>query len=571
MDTADRSRGAASVGSGEAEAHLGRFLVWLALAAIAFGSTMVWSASVFSSRDLAVCGLSVAAVGPLAIAGRAALGRGSVALALLLVCVPILASETIGVFTLHEVDAVVPIAVIVVLVAVPLVRVGLVPWLFAAVLTWVVSTTILVPAAPPPDVPGWFAHALSVAALLITTALVLLLIRNVQERWRVLMQSIGGAEAQYRTLVEQLPAITFVDEVVDGDPFEVRPMYVSPQVESILGYSSERWFDDAGLWRAILHPDDRERAIALADRIYESREPYTLEYRLIAADGRVVWFEETSVIIPGAGTGPTVWQGVMFDVTARREAEEERNRSLDLLRRADAQRRELLADLVSAQEAERKRLATEIHDDPVQKMAAVGIRLGALLRTLDDADQIRIVNQLQETVELSISRLRALMFDLRPPALDRGGLVPAIRDLIAEMHDTFPRCRIDDELMSEPPDETRTVAYRIAAEALANVQRHSHASDVQITFAERERGVYLRIRDDGIGIAAETLHEARPGHLGLTSIRERAEAAGGWATIEPGPSGGTVVEAWLPVGSDAAADAWPGVGTVGADGAVRSA
>jgi signal transduction histidine kinase len=143
--------------------------------------------------------------------------------------------------------------------------------------------------------------------------------------------------------------------------------------------------------------------------------------------------------------------------------------------------------------------------------------------------------------------MRALMFELRPPALDRGGLVPAVRDLVAEMDEAFPRCRLDDQLVSEPPEETRTVAYRIAAEALSNIQRHSHATEVQVGFAERDGGLHLRIRDNGVGIPAQTLTEGRPGHLGLTSIRERAEAAGGWSGIEPGPSGGTVVEAWLPV------------------------
>ncbi len=102
----------------------------------------------------------------------------------------------------------------------------------------------------------------------------------------------------------------------------------------------------------------------------------------------------------------------MFDVTARHEAEAERNRSIELLRSADAQRRELLADLVSAHEAERKHLASEIHDDPVQKMTAVGLRLGALLRTLSDPEQIAMVEQLQTIVEQSIARLRALMFEL---------------------------------------------------------------------------------------------------------------------------------------------------------------
>jgi signal transduction histidine kinase len=142
--------------------------------------------------------------------------------------------------------------------------------------------------------------------------------------------------------------------------------------------------------------------------------------------------------------------------------------------------------------------------------------------------------------------LRVLMFELRPPALDRGGLVAAVRDLLAELDGSFPRCRVDDDLTDEPPEKIRTVAYRIVAEALANVQRHSHASDVQVLLTERDGGLLVRVRDDGVGIPAETLEGGRPGHLGLTSMRERAEAAGGWSRIDSGPAG-TTVEAWLPL------------------------
>jgi PAS domain S-box-containing protein len=408
-----------------------------------------------------------------------------------------------------------------------------------------VAVTGLGHEAPLPGVPEWFAHVVAVMSLTVCTALAMLLLRNLHRRWIELVDSARAAETQFRTLVEQLPAVTFVDELVDADPPRIRPLYVSPQIETMLGHPSDRWLTDPDLWRSILHPDDRERAIAELRSAYRTGEPFAIEYRVLAVDGRTVWIEEASSQVP-ADDHRSLWQGVLFDITARREAEGERNRSIELLRRAAAQRRELLADLVSAQEAERKRLASEIHDDPVQKMTAVGLRLGSLLRTLDDPAQIAIVEQLQGTIEVSIARMRALMFELRPPALDRGGLVAAVRDLVAEMDGAFPRCRIDDELRREPPEEVRTVAYRIAAEALANVQRHARASDVHVLFADREGGVYLRVRDDGVGIPARTLADGRPGHLGLTSIRERAEAAGGWSRIEPARAGGTVVEAWLP-------------------------
>jgi PAS domain S-box-containing protein len=532
----------------EAQRHLDRFLLWAALAGLTFGSFEIVCSARFGVWRLGAAGFVATAFTPVAVFGRVALARGRPEVAVWCACGWLLVGATAVTALVPEIDAIAPVAVIVVLVALPLVRGRAVSALLAGVLVWTIGLAALRVSRPPtPGIPAWFDDAFGVAVLGVTTALALFLLRNFHRRLIDLLGITRSAETRYRTLVEQLPAVTFIDEVLEADASMIRPIYISPQVESMLGYPKERWLVMPSVWREILHPDDRERALELADRVYAAREPFTTEYRLIAADGRIVWIEEASVIIPGSNGEPSLWQGVLFDVTARRVAEEESNRSLALLHRAHGQRRELLAAVVSAQEAERRRLATEIHDDPVQKMTAVGLRLGMLRRTMTDPMQIGVVEQIQATVELSIARLRALMFELRPPALDRGGLVAAVRDLAIEMDGTFPAWRIDDQLGTEPPEEIRTAAYRITVEALVNVQRHARASEVQVLFAERDGGLFVRVRDDGVGIAAETLADVRPGHLGLTSIRERAEAVGGWSRIEGQPSAGTIVEAWLPI------------------------
>jgi PAS domain S-box-containing protein len=540
----------------EAEQHLDRFLIWTALAGAVFGPFDIVCASALGVWQLRAVGLIGLGLAVVALLGRTALVRGKPRLAIACTCGGLLAGATAVSVVLPEVDAIAPVAILVVLVALPLVRPKTLSVLFGGVLVWALAAAAIRGARPPtPGIPAWFDDSLGITVLGVSTGLALFLVRSFHRRLMELLWTARAAETRYRMLVEQLPAVTFVDEVEDADPFAIHPIYVSPQIESLFGYPAERWLAEESLWRSILHPDDREAAIALADRTYRIREPFTTEYRIVAADGRIVWVEEASVIIPGTEGQPSLWQGVLFDVTARHAAEEERNRNIGLMRRADRQRRELLSALVSAQEAERKRLATEIHDDPVQKMTAVGLRLGALLRTLEDPIQLRVIEQLQATVELSISRLRALMFELRPPALDRGGLVPAVRDLVTEMDGSFPSCRIDDQLVDEPAEEIRTAAYRIIAEALVNVQRHARASEVQVLFAERDGGLFLRVRDDGVGIPVDTLADGRPRHLRLTSIRERAEGAGGWSRIDAPASGGTVVEAWLPASDADAAGA----------------
>jgi signal transduction histidine kinase len=104
--------------------------------------------------------------------------------------------------------------------------------------------------------------------------------------------------------------------------------------------------------------------------------------------------------------------------------------------------------------------------------------------------------------------------------------------------------RLDTRLDEEPPAELRVIIYRIAQEAITNVRKHAGASMVEVTLASRDGGVLVTIRDDGAGIAAAP--DARS--FGLASMRERAEAAGGWWRIDSKPGTGTTVEFWVPLG-----------------------
>ncbi|HEX2739234.1 MAG TPA: PAS domain-containing protein, partial [Rubrobacter sp.] len=139
------------------------------------------------------------------------------------------------------------------------------------------------------------------------------------------------AEARYRTLVEQIPAVTYIDHA-DGS-FE--SLYTSPQIEEMLGYTQEEWRANK-LWESSLHPDDRDRVLTADDRLEIEGEPFSEEYRLLAKDGSVVWVREDAVLIKDAEGGPLYWQGVIFDMTERKEAEEELRKSQANL--AEAQR-----------------------------------------------------------------------------------------------------------------------------------------------------------------------------------------------------------------------------------------
>ena len=125
-------------------------------------------------------------------------------------------------------------------------------------------------------------------------------------------------EARYRTLVEQIPAVTYIQEVEHNDT----AMYVSPQIEDLTGYSPEDYYSIEELWYGATHPDDRERVLAEDDRTDETGEPFVMEYRIIHRDGHVVWVRDEAVLVADAEGRPRFWQGVMSNITERKELEE---------------------------------------------------------------------------------------------------------------------------------------------------------------------------------------------------------------------------------------------------------
>jgi diguanylate cyclase (GGDEF)-like protein/PAS domain S-box-containing protein len=124
---------------------------------------------------------------------------------------------------------------------------------------------------------------------------------------------------RYRALVEQIPAIVYID-VADESMVTT---YVSPQIEDLLGITPREYIDDPDLWTRHLHPDDRERALATYEAGRESGEPFTFEYRLIARDGRPVWFRDSAVVLRDADGAPAFIEGVMLDITEQKQAEEQ--------------------------------------------------------------------------------------------------------------------------------------------------------------------------------------------------------------------------------------------------------
>jgi signal transduction histidine kinase len=211
------------------------------------------------------------------------------------------------------------------------------------------------------------------------------------------------------------------------------------------------------------------------------------------------------------------------------------------LEQTDLQRRRLLTQVVRAQEDERKKIANDLHDDPLQKLVSMKMRVELLMRTIDDED----LPVLRDVTSSCIRSLRYLLFDLRPPVLDEEGVGPAVERLLAHWQAGFAY-RVRDDVLGDLDGESRVILYRIAQEALANVRKHAEAANVDVLLARADGGVLLRVTDDGVGCDPTQVLASRPGHLGLAALRERAESAGGHCQLLSLPGAGTTFEAWLP-------------------------
>ncbi|MEP7192082.1 MAG: ATP-binding protein, partial [Actinomycetota bacterium] len=234
------------------------------------------------------------------------------------------------------------------------------------------------------------------------------------------------------------------------------------------------------------------------------------------------------------GLAERLVQIVLIEVT------EEEHRALE--------QRAYAAHLVTVQEDERRRLARDLHDDPVQLL----IHHTRMLKQLGDDPRLasELVPLVREGGQLAtevVDVLRTVIRGLRPPALDDLGVVAALGQLVAECDARHPisiRLRVSGDQIRQSPDNELTV-YRVAQESLSNVVRHASATRalVDLQFGQE---VVLTITDDGCGIPASSTMSVTPGgHLGLIGMRERVNLVGGSLEIGANSPHGTLVRATL--------------------------
>jgi signal transduction histidine kinase len=223
------------------------------------------------------------------------------------------------------------------------------------------------------------------------------------------------------------------------------------------------------------------------------------------------------------------------------------------VRRQQAERESLLQHAVDASDAERRRIAGELHDGVVQQLTGVTYTLDAArLGKPDEAERAAVITKAAADLRDSIGALRSLLVDIYPPNLAEEGLPSALAEIASGLERTGVRVDLDtdgiDRVAMLPP-VTAGLLFRTAQEALRNVAEHSHAQHVEITVVQLDGMVRLTVDDDGRGFDENLMGEqANGGHFGLRALSDLIAGADGRLVVRSAPGAGTRVEAEVPLG-----------------------
>ena len=353
-----------------------------------------------------------------------------------------------------------------------------------------------------------------------------------------LLEAKRAAEMRFRTLVEQIQAITYIWSTAQD-----RLEYVSPQI-AMLGFTAEQWLFGPSFHEAHVHPEDRDRVRQAVTASRASGEPLSIEYRMTAKDGKIFWFRDEAQVVHDGSAHPPI-QGILLDVTHSKLAEQ-------TLQRSQAELRSLAAHQERIKENERKRIAQEIHDELGSLLtgikAYVSVSVERTVRAGGTADPLLV--DATRLADDAIGAVRRVITDLRPSVLDQLGVWEAMKwyaNQIQTRADLICDCSIDAALSTLSIDaELSTMLFRVVQEALTNTVRHAGASHVSIRAYARNDEIFIEVKDNGKGITRKDPVSGQS--WGILGMHERARHFGGSLTISGRPGLGTTIELRIPIG-----------------------
>ena len=316
--------------------------------------------------------------------------------------------------------------------------------------------------------------------------------------------------------------------------------YISPACELISGYPPEDFQQNPGLLQATVYPEDR---ITVGDHLQERVDPVSevsLQFRIITKEGDIRWilhrcrpfFDRSNQYLGRRATNQ--------DITLRKNIEFERMQ-------AEKRLKQLTQRLITIQEAERKRISQDLHDDIGQSMTVLLLRLNEILNGANSenkAIEAELLNVIQ-SVDLLMNHVRQLARQLYPPPLDSVPLPKALESLCSSFSQDaklYVDFSSDKDLPPIPPLQA-TVLYRLVQEGLNNVVKYARATSVWINLDYIDGEVGLSLEDNGQGFDLNAIENG----MGLRSLEERFRLLNGRFEIESTPGEGTRLCSFLPL------------------------
>ena len=403
-----------------------------------------------------------------------------------------------------------------------------------------VVAAVLVSAAP------WTLPLLLLPAIVVSA----LLGRGMELRWQ--------AEAALRDRDESLAEAQRIARLGSWE-WDLTTGYQvwSDEAYRILGFAPQTFVPTYGTLLLAVHPADRADVDdAIQEALYEGGR-FQIDHRIRLHDGaeRLV-HQQGEVRCDDAGLKIRV-TGTIQDVTERKALEAQVEHIAERQRTA-SELAEVRRRLAATNEAERLRLARDLHDGPVQDLLVVSYQLADHRRSLgpEPAEPdlgVSLDTARQEVLEV-VSQLRGVIGELRPAGLAEFGLPAALEGYVARLRreggDHVPAIELDiDPQAADLPQPLALALFRVAQEALRNVVRHSKARQATVAVRRRFGDVWLEIRDDGCGFRtpARLSELAHAGHFGLVGLAERVDQAEGELTVASMPGLGTTVSVRVPV------------------------
>jgi len=348
-------------------------------------------------------------------------------------------------------------------------------------------------------------------------------------------------EAKFRTLVEQIQAISYIATLAPPHALT----YISPQIR-VLGYSAGEWLADPDLHGARMVDSERAGVLAAIGASRASASTLSIEYRLCSRDGQQFWFRDQAEVVTDDEGTPLFMQGILIDITRNKQAEYALLQSQDALRG-------LAAHQESIKECERTRIAQEIHDELGGLLTGIKAYIGVAIANgaARGAAPEPLLSEADALVQDAIDTVRRVITDLRPSVLDQLGIWAALEwygGQVERRAGLHVHCEVAPAAAALTlTQQHSTMLFRVVQEALTNVVRHAGATEARLHAWTAGAELLLSVTDDGKGIdAARLLNRESWGILGM---QERAGHCGGNVTFDSTPGRGTTLLLRLPLES----------------------